>query len=241
MTLPGDEISPVVRGQAVEFLISSAADLQVRPIVKYSALSLFADRFYPSLSSSTRRSRHWLLIQPLRQCNLQLFALISIWISTKFHESRPLSLQSLESYADNRIKDQHFTKRDFLDAEVLLLQALNFDIGMSNTTFVFLEDLYARFREAAKAGECLSFDAAMDILDLLYEEEKVVFLLNGCPLAVAGAVLVASYAVTVPKQRSEFPLLPWLRFVTSCGEEEVLRLVEGILQHIVTPCGVQES
>ncbi|KAI3910079.1 hypothetical protein MKW92_015045, partial [Papaver armeniacum] len=74
--------------------------LGVTPVVKYTALSIFAERFLPSIKHNNRylRNKHgdnWLL-QPLRQCNLQLlalislrqrnlqgFALISVWMSSK--------------------------------------------------------------------------------------------------------------------------------------------------------------
>ncbi|KAJ4829108.1 hypothetical protein Tsubulata_032890, partial [Turnera subulata] len=39
----------ILRPKLVEFLIHSAHQLQITPIVKYTALSLFADRFLPSL------------------------------------------------------------------------------------------------------------------------------------------------------------------------------------------------
>ncbi|KAI3909543.1 hypothetical protein MKW98_013960, partial [Papaver atlanticum] len=51
-------------------------------VVKYTALSIFIERFLPSINNNNRflRNKHgdnWNL-QPLRQCNLQLFALISL-------------------------------------------------------------------------------------------------------------------------------------------------------------------
>ena len=103
----------------VEFLIQSAQDLQVSPIVKYSALSLFADRFYPSLTGEgTKDAKSWLL-QPLRESNLQLFALVAIWISSKIHDSPSLSVKSFKSLADNTIKEQEFTTKDFQEAELV--------------------------------------------------------------------------------------------------------------------------
>lgn len=83
----------------------------------------------------------WLL-RPLRESNLQLFSLVSIWISSKvgnhnllimgfhcwrrlyvshisclqIHDSQPLSVKSLKLLGDKMIKEQHFTTRDFLEA-----------------------------------------------------------------------------------------------------------------------------
>ncbi|GMP92877.1 hypothetical protein CsSME_00042937 [Camellia sinensis var. sinensis] len=64
---------------------------------------------------------NWLL-HPMRESNLQLFALVSIWISSKMHDSHPLSVKCLKSLGDKMIKEQHFTTRDFLEAEVVLMQ-----------------------------------------------------------------------------------------------------------------------
>lgn len=88
-----------MRARVVEFLIQSAQDLQVSPIVKYSALSLFADRFYPSLSGEgTKDAKSWLL-QPVRESNLQLFALVAVWMSSKIHDSPPLGVKCFKSLA----------------------------------------------------------------------------------------------------------------------------------------------
>ncbi|KAG8634821.1 hypothetical protein MANES_17G089333v8 [Manihot esculenta] len=186
---------------AVEFLIESAHRLEATPIVKYTALSLLADRFYPSLSRSVgqRKMGNWLL-QPMTQSNLQLFALVSIWISSK----------SLKTLGDKSIKEQHFTARDFLEAEVVFLQVLNYEIGAGNIAFVFLEELLAQFRGVAKNGELIDFEACMDIMDLLYEKEETSVLYSS-PRTLAASTLVASYVITVPvpTQRWRFPVLPW--------------------------------
>ncbi|KAG2701726.1 hypothetical protein I3760_06G057700 [Carya illinoinensis] len=179
----------------VEFLIQSTQELDVGQIVKYAALSLFADRFYPSLSRSAQGNdkANWLL-QPVRESNLQLFALISIWISSKF-------------LGDTTIKEQHFTTRDFLEAEVVFLQVLDFEIGTANNAFVFFEELYIQFKGIAKVGELLNFEACMDIMDLVYEKEETSLLHSSRSLA--ASILVASYVITVPKKKWEFPVLPW--------------------------------
>nr|GMD24756.1 cyclin-J18 isoform X1 [Ipomoea batatas] len=116
------------RRRVLGFLIQSAHDLHVSPIVKYSALSLFADRFYPSLSRKGMDKENWLL-DPMRESNLQLFALASVWISCK----------------------------------------------------------------------------------------------------------VATYVITVPVQRWEFPVLPWVVLVTSCKEQDIVGRVRIILRHVFEP------
>lgn len=82
--------------------------------------------------------RHWLL-HPVKESNLQLFALISIWISSKvsfinylhpisyrtslgkldtlqIYISEPLSVKTLKSLGDRIITEQHFTLRDYIEA-----------------------------------------------------------------------------------------------------------------------------
>ncbi|XP_065856925.1 cyclin-J18 isoform X2 [Euphorbia lathyris] len=193
-----------LRLPALEFLIESAPLLEVTPVVKYTALSLFAHRFCASLSRFVERlkTENWLL-QPMRESNLQLFALISIWISSKIHDSRPLSVQRLKTLANKSIKEQHFTARDFLDA------VLNYEIGAGNISFTFLEDLLAQFRGVAKVGELVDVEACMDIMDLLYEKEETTNLYSS-PHALAASTLVASYVISVPKQRWEFPIIAWV-------------------------------
>ncbi|RYR32177.1 hypothetical protein Ahy_A10g046777 [Arachis hypogaea] len=145
----------------VEFLIQSAEHLQVAPVVKYSALSLFADRFLPSLPRfkiDAQNSNNWLL-KPLTESALHLFAM---------HDSRPLSVTCLRSLANKSISEQHFTTRNFLEAEVLFMQVLvefedpaiismnysipihelvlNFEIGTTNIAFLFLQELWIQIK-----------------------------------------------------------------------------------------------
>ncbi|KDP38176.1 hypothetical protein JCGZ_04819 [Jatropha curcas] len=168
---------------AVEFLIESAHQLKVTPIVKYTALSLFADRFHPSLSRFVGQhdKGNWLL-HPLTESNLQLFALVSMWISSKIHDSRPFSVKMLKNLSDKSIREQHFTSRDFLEA------VLNYEIGAGNIAFAFLEDLLAQFRAVAKVGEFVNIEACMDIMDLLYEKEKT-SILYCSPRSLAASTL----------------------------------------------------
>ncbi|KAA0032145.1 cyclin-J18 isoform X2 [Cucumis melo var. makuwa] len=199
----------------------SCKDLEVPPIVKYSALSLFADRFYSSISgfTSSNDSRYWLL-QPITESNLQLFALVSLWISSKLHTSHPLSIKLLKAFGDTMIKEQHFMTRDFLDA------ILNFEIGTANITFIFLEELLNHFKEVAKVGELVNWEACMDVMDLLYErEETSVF--YGSPCSLAAAILVASYLITVPVQEWEFPIVPWVSLLMPVFLETTLRRLQA--------------
>ncbi|KAK9277124.1 hypothetical protein L1049_006663 [Liquidambar formosana] len=237
------ELSSVVRRRVVELLIQSAHQLEVSPIVKYTALSLFAHRFYPALPRYIQGNNmgNWLL-QPIRESNLQLFSLISIWISSKIHDSHPLSVKSLKSLGDKLIKEQHFTTRDFLEAEVIFLQVLDFEIGSSNIAFLCLEELLIQFkcmllfafmfRGVARVGELVNFEGCMDIMDLLYEKEETSILYRA-PRSLAASILVASYLITVPKQKWEFPVLPWVKFVTSCKEEDIVGVVRDILRHVL--------
>ncbi|KAB2610005.1 cyclin-J18 [Pyrus ussuriensis x Pyrus communis] len=223
-----------LRARLLHFLIESAQQLQLAPIVKYTALSLFAHRFYPRcLSRLEERANdvaNWLLY-PLRESNLQLFALVSLWISTKIHTSLHLSVKIFKSLGDSIIKEQHYTVRDYLEAEVVLMQEVNFEIGINNIAFVHFEELLLQFKGVAKVGELVNFEAGMDIMDLLYEKEETSMLYTN-PRSLAASVLVASYIITVPKQMLEFPVLPWVKFVTGCDEEFILDTVTGILKHV---------
>ncbi|KAG7032404.1 Cyclin-J18 [Cucurbita argyrosperma subsp. argyrosperma] len=106
------------------------------------------------------------------------------------------------------IKEQHFMTRDLLDAEVIFMQILKFEIGTANITFVFLEELLIQFKEVAKVGELVNWEACMDVMDLLYEKEETSVSYSS-PCSLAAAILVASYLITVPVQEWEFPVLPW--------------------------------
>ncbi|XP_076959348.1 cyclin-J18-like isoform X2 [Bidens hawaiensis] len=117
-----EELCSNVRIRVLDFFIQSAQQLQVPPMVKYTAFSFFAQRFCRSLQGVTG---HWLL-QPVRESNLQLFALIAIWISSKIHDSLPLTVRKLKRLADKTIHEQHYTTRDFAEAEVIFMQVLNF-------------------------------------------------------------------------------------------------------------------
>ncbi|XP_077234590.1 cyclin J18 isoform X2 [Tasmannia lanceolata] len=224
-----------LRTHMVGFLIHCSSQLGVPPIVKYTALSLFADRFFPSLQRflQDNGSGNWLL-QPLRESNLQLFALVSIWISSKLHETSSLAVKSLKSLGDEIIRDQHFTIRDFVEAELVFMKVFRFEIGASDIAFIYLEELVIQFREVAKVGEVVEFHVCMDIMDLLYEVEEMSMLYSS-PRSLAASILVASYVITVPKQRWEFPLLPWLKFVTSYQEEDIVQIVRCILEHVLKP------
>ncbi|KAA3462740.1 cyclin-J18-like [Gossypium australe] len=202
-----NEMKPL-RKKSVEFLIRSSHQLRASPIVKYSALSLFADRFLPSLTTliKTRNKIGSWLLRSMEESNLQLFSLISIWISSKIHDSRALSVKCLKSLGDEFIKDQHFIIRDFVEAEVVFLQVLNFEIGISNVAFIFLEEFFIQFKGVAKVGGLVSFEACMDVMDLLYEKEET-SLLFSAPL----------------------------KFVTSYKEEDIGEKVKDILTHVFEP------
>ncbi|KAI3700125.1 hypothetical protein L2E82_44742 [Cichorium intybus] len=232
-----NELCSTVRIRVLNFLIQSAQQLEVPPIVKYSALSLFAERFYPIISrfqQENTNTGHWLL-QPVRESSLELFSLIAIWISSKIEDSRPLSVKKLKSVADKRIEEQHYTTRDFAEAEAIFMQVLDFEIGTSDIVYRFLEDLLIQLKEVATIGENIDFQVCMDIMDLLYEKEETSTLYNSRH-SLAASILVASYVITVPKQTWEFPILPCVKYGLACKEEEIVEVVRDILKHVLQPC-----
>ncbi|KAI7755404.1 hypothetical protein M8C21_014051, partial [Ambrosia artemisiifolia] len=199
-----NELCSNVRTRVLDFFIQSAQLLEVPPIVKYTAFSFFAERFCPIICRSLQGiTGHWLL-QPVRESNLQLFALIAIWISSKIHDSRPLTVKKLKNLADKIIQEQHYTTRDFAEAEVIFMQVLNFEIGTSDIVFRFLEDLLIQLKEVATVGDHLNVE-------------------------------VASYVIAVPKQRWEFPLIPWVKYGMACTDEEIIQVVTYILKHVLQP------
>ncbi|KAM3229808.1 hypothetical protein ACQJBY_060558 [Aegilops geniculata] len=235
------------RSHLLQFLLHVSNRLDLRPIVKYSALSFFDGRFLPALprkmgfcgARSGRAVRSW-LIEPLRDSNLELFALVAVWIASKIHEMRPLSVKSLKALSDRIIADQHFTCRDFADAELVFMEVVDYNVGCSSIAFIYLEELLIQFREISKLGDLLSMDVCMEILDVLYETEDTSWLFDfPCPLA--ASTLVTAYVMSVPKQTWEFPILPWVRFTTSYAEEEIMKIVMTILMHVLKPDEIKEK
>ncbi|CAA0828585.1 Cyclin-J18 [Striga hermonthica] len=224
-------LCPLLRWRVIQFLVRSSRVLQVSPMVKYSALTLFADRFYPALTSleDGKGTENWLL-HPIGESNLQLFALISLWVTSKLHDTPPLSVKSLKLLSDKYIKEQHYTNGDLLEAFVE--KVLKFGIGTSNIAFVLVEELIAQLTVVARVGEHVKFEACMDVMDLLYECEEMTPLFHSSPQALAASVVVVAYVITVPLQMWEFPVVPWVVFASTCKEMELLDRIKIILKHI---------
>ncbi|EPS65838.1 hypothetical protein M569_08939, partial [Genlisea aurea] len=218
-----------MRSRAIEFLMRSAQLLDVSPVVKYSALSLFADRFCPALVRFQNGKRKLnCLLHPIEESNLQLFVLVSLWLSSKIHDSSPLSVKTLKSLSDKFIEDQHYTTGDLAAAEMVFLQALEFEIGTLNIAYTVVERLLSQFKAVARSGEDVAFETCADIMDLLYENEATSDLYS-TPLTVVA------YLISIRPQKWEFPVLPWAQFATSCRDEEIVDYVKIILKHIFRP------
>ncbi|WVZ56153.1 hypothetical protein U9M48_006724 [Paspalum notatum var. saurae] len=242
------------RRHLLQFLLHASKRLDLCPIVKYAALDFFAGRFLPALprkmgfcgARSGRAVRSWLL-EPLRDSNLELFALVAVWIASKIHDLKALSVKNLKALGDRIIRDQHFTCRDFSNAvfaampqELVFLEVVEHNIGSSSIAFIYLEELLINFREISKLGDLLDMDVCMEILDILYETEDTSLLFNS-PCSLAASALVAAYVISVPKQAWEFPILPWARFATSYDEEEIIKIVLTILVHVLKPDEIKEK
>ncbi|KAB2624117.1 cyclin-J18 [Pyrus ussuriensis x Pyrus communis] len=109
---------------------------------------------------------------------------------------------------------------------------------MNNIAFGHFEELLPQFKVVAKVGEVVNFDAGIEIIDILYEKKSR---RHRCSTPILAPSLyqswhVASYIITAPKQMLEFPVLPWVEFVTRCDEEDVLDLVTDILKHVFDAC-----
>ncbi|XP_047085983.1 cyclin-J18-like [Lolium rigidum] len=120
------------------------------------------------------------------------------------------------------------------------MEVLDYNIGCTNIAFIHLEELLIQFREISKLGDLVSMDVCMEILDILYETEDTSWLFNfACPLA--ASTLVTAYVISVPKQKWEFPIIPWVQFTTSYAEEEILKIVMTILMHVIKPDEIKEK
>ncbi|KAH9299743.1 hypothetical protein KI387_031425, partial [Taxus chinensis] len=208
--------------------------LGVRPLTKYTALSFFGDRFLRALQSrATKKFRGRPLFDPSKESNLQLFALVSLWIASKIHETRPIFVGSLKSVADKHITDQHFTTRDFIDAELEFMKAIDFNLGSQSILFLRLEDLLIQFRNTAVAAKDLKPSVCLDILDIMYESEDLQAAFLSTDNVSPAAILAMAYILTVPTGWSEFPLVPWIKIVCECEEKYVKTLCERILKHVL--------
>lgn len=79
----------------------------------------------------------------------------------------------------------------------------------------------------------VSLEACLDVMDLMYENQKISRLFVQSPMCAGTGVLASSFVMTVPRQRWEFPLLSWLNFVSCCRERDILPIVKIILQHVL--------
>ncbi|KAG6429399.1 hypothetical protein SASPL_107450 [Salvia splendens] len=155
--------------------------------------------------------------------------------SSQVHDSPPLSVKKFKSLGDKFIKEQHYIMGDILEAEIVLIQVLQFGTGMSKITFSSVEDLLVQFKAIAQVGEHVKFEACMDVMDLLYENEETSVLYSS-PEALAASVVVVGYIITVPPQRWEFPVLPWVLAANlKATIEDILDTVRVILKHIFEP------
>ncbi|XP_057860699.2 cyclin-J18 isoform X2 [Cryptomeria japonica] len=218
------------RRAALAFLIHITQELRSRPLTKYTALCFFGDRFLRALPARGRawendREIRW--IEPCKESNLQLFALISVWIASKIHETRPIYVGSLKSISDELITEQHFTIRDFIEATI------HFNLRTGNIIFMCLEDLLIQFRNTAVSAKDLKSSVCLDVLDIMYESEDLCSTFLSTDIVAAAAILVVAYILTVPRGRSEFPMIPWLKIVCRCEEEDIETLCERILMSIL--------
>ncbi|KAF9597827.1 hypothetical protein IFM89_021912 [Coptis chinensis] len=133
-----------------------------------------------------------------------------LWIDSFFCLKEDLN-DYLEGFKTLRYKKHKWVvvpKSDKNDREECCFAGGGLFEGASSITFVFLEQYLNQFRQVARVGELVDFDACMDIMDLLYETEEMSRLYDS-PRYLAAAILVVSYIITIPKQQWEFPLLPW--------------------------------
>ncbi|KAK1262909.1 Cyclin-J18 [Acorus gramineus] len=113
-----------------------------------------------------------------------------------------------------------------------MIRVIRFEIGASNVTCVFLEDLLIQFRELSRLGEHVNFRVCMDIMDLLYETEETSMLYES-PHSLAASVLVLCLKPTKLASSKERCVHLAVKLVTCYKEEDIGALVKYILKHVM--------
>uniref|UniRef100_A0A7I3ZZV7 Cyclin N-terminal domain-containing protein n=1 Tax=Physcomitrium patens TaxID=3218 RepID=A0A7I3ZZV7_PHYPA len=125
------------------------------------------------------------------------------------HETPPLSIRKLQNIAKKLIPDHYYTKKDFIDAEIKFLEAIDFDLKTGPLLSTYIEELLSEIRGKSKEiAKLVSLELCLAILDLLYVCEDEILLAT--PVELTGAsILVAAYLLVVPITKSNFPILTW--------------------------------
>ncbi|CAM6084310.1 unnamed protein product [Calypogeia fissa] len=179
--------------------------------------------------------RDKLNLYPLQACNLQILALVSFWIASKIHETKAVSLEQLRKLASSLIADQHFTKNDFIEAEIILMKGIKFDLTTGPQIFYAMDDLLVKFRKTARVGRFVKLQTCVTIIDLLYDFDPKELNLKDISIdEISSAILAVAYVLSVPIEKCNFPLLSWLSSIS--GSQIQQSQIEDLTRKIF--CGL---
>uniref|UniRef100_A0A7I4A8I9 Cyclin N-terminal domain-containing protein n=1 Tax=Physcomitrium patens TaxID=3218 RepID=A0A7I4A8I9_PHYPA len=108
------------------------------------------------------------------------------------HETPPLSIRKLQNIAKKLIPDHYYTKKDFIDAEIKFLEAIDFDLKTGPLLSTYIEELLSEIRGKSKEiAKLVSLELCLAILDLLYVCEDEILLAT--PVELTGASILYTY------------------------------------------------
>uniref|UniRef100_A0A7I4A000 Cyclin N-terminal domain-containing protein n=1 Tax=Physcomitrium patens TaxID=3218 RepID=A0A7I4A000_PHYPA len=126
------------------------------------------------------------------ETSVQFHSLLSLWIASKLHETPPLSIRKLQNIAKKLIPDHYYTKKDFIDAEIKFLEAIDFDLKTGPLLSTYIEELLSEIRGKSKEiAKLVSLELCLAILDLLYVCEDEILLAT--PVELTGASILYTY------------------------------------------------
>nr|PNR46992.1 hypothetical protein PHYPA_014112 [Physcomitrium patens] len=175
------------------------------------------------------------------ETSVQFHSLLSLWIASKLHETPPLSIRKLQNIAKKLIPDHYYTKKDFIDAEIKFLEAIDFDLKTGPLLSTYIEELLSEIRGKSKEiAKLVSLELCLAILDLLYVCEDEILLAT--PVELTGAsILVAAYLLVVPITKSNFPILTWLHLSSNTSTGSLKECTRRILKCVLAGINSTET
>ncbi|XP_024386248.1 cyclin-J18-like isoform X2 [Physcomitrium patens] len=229
-------LSRLQRRHYTAFLLHAMTKLTFKPhnMTKYCAIRFFHERYLPCLERKLRRSFP-------DETSVQFHSLLSLWIASKLHETPPLSIRKLQNIAKKLIPDHYYTKKDFIDAEIKFLEAIDFDLKTGPLLSTYIEELLSEIRGKSKEiAKLVSLELCLAILDLLYVCEDEILLAT--PVELTGAsILVAAYLLVVPITKSNFPILTWLHLSSNTSTGSLKECTRRILKCVLAGINSTET
>lgn len=201
------DINSTMRGILVDWLVEVCGEFELLPETLYLAVNI------------TDRALGCIRID---RCKLQMIGVTALFISSKYYEMQPPSIDDFVYITDNT-----YQKEEILAAESQILNALGFDL-----TVVTIIDFLDRYLKAAGANDLVS-DLAHFLAELTLQEYSMIGYL---PSAVAAScVVLALFCLNVPHWTSNLK-----RFTGYVGPElqnciaDMLKLYQQVDQSTLT-------